>query len=130
MPERGFLNRLAVVLACVLALGGLALPVPARAQGMDVFEVRDVAVDVTAETAAQAREQAHAEGQAGAFRTLLERLTLRIEHEGLPKLKADEIASYIKDFSVADEKTSSVRYLARLTFHFKPKEVRGNNLPN
>ena len=124
MPERGFLNRLAVVLACVLALGGLALPVPARAQGMDVFEVRDVAVDVTAETAAQAREQAYAEGEAGAFRTLLERLTLRIEHEGLPKLKADEIASYIKDFSVADEKTSSVRYLAQLSFRFKHKEVR------
>ena len=124
MPERGFLNRLAVVLACVLALGGLALPVPARAQGMDVFEVRDVAVDVTAETAAQAREQAYAEGEAGALRTLLERLTLRIEHEGLPKLKADEIASYIKDFSVADEKTSSVRYLARLSFRFKHEEVR------
>ena len=124
MPERGFLNRLAVVLACVLALGGLALPVPVRAQGMDVFEVRDVAVDVTAETAAQAREQAYAEGEAGAFRTLLERLTLRIEHEGLPKLKADEIASYIKDFSVADEKTSSVRYLARLSFRFKHEEVR------
>ena len=124
MLERGFLNRLAVVLACVLALGGLALPVPVRAQGMDVFEVRDVAVDVTAETAAQAREQAYAEGEAGAFRTLLERLTLRIEHEGLPKLKADEIASYIKDFSVADEKTSSVRYLARLSFRFKHEEVR------
>ena len=122
--RRVFLNRLAVVLACVLALGGLALPVPARAQGMDVFEVRDVAVDVTAETAAQAREQAYAEGEAGAFRTLLERLTLRIEHEGLPKLKADEIASYIKDFSVADEKTSSVRYLARLSFRFKHEEVR------
>ena len=122
--RRVFLNRLAVVLACVLALGGLALPVPARAQGMDVFEVRDVAVDVTAETAAQAREQAYAEGEAGALRTLLERLTLRIEHEGLPKLKADEIASYIKDFSVADEKTSSVRYLARLSFRFKHEEVR------
>ena len=122
--KRGFLNRVAVVLACVLVAGSLALPVPAWAQGMDVFEVRDVAVDVTAETAAQAREQAHAEGEAGAFRTLLERLTLRIEHEGLPKLKPDEIASYIKDFSVADEKTSSVRYLAQLSFRFKHKEVR------
>ncbi len=124
MAERGFLNRVAVVLACALAAGGVALSVPARAQGVDIFEVRDVAVDVTAETAAQAREQAHAEGKAGAFRTLLERLTLRIEHEGLPKLTPDEIASYIKDFSVADEKTSSVRYLAQLSFRFKHEEVR------
>ncbi len=113
-----------MVLACVLVAGGLALPVPARAQGMDVFEVRDVAVDVTAETAAQAREQAHAEGEVQAFRILLERLTLRIEHKGLPELKPDEIASYIKDFSVAEEKTSSVRYLAQMNFRFKHEEVR------
>ncbi len=121
MADRGFLNHVAVA----LVLAGLTLAFSAAAAvGVDVFEVRDVVVDVTAETAAQAREQAHAEGQGNAFQTLLQRLTLRIEHKGLPKLKPEEVAPYIKDFSVADEKTSSVRYLARLTFRFKPKEVR------
>jgi hypothetical protein len=91
----------------------------------DVFEVGDVAVDVTAETAAKAREQALAEGQTRAFRQLLERLTLRIEHGGLPELSSEDIAVYVNNFSVADEKTSDVRYLARLTFRFKHEEVRG-----
>jgi len=121
MLERGFLNRLAMAF-CVLAAGAVAAT--ARAESFDVYEVRDVAVDVTAETAAVAREQAHADGEALAFRILLERLTLRIEHKGLPKLKPEEITAYIKDFSVADEKTSSVRYLARLSFRFKSEEVR------
>ena len=89
-----------------------------------VFEVRDVAVDVTAKTAAQAREQAHAEGEARAFRQLLERLTLSEDHANLPAFEPGEIAAFVNDFSVSDEKTSAVRYLARLHFRFKPDAVR------
>ena len=102
----------------------MAFAAAAETPVADVFEVRDVAVDVTAETAAEAREQALAEGQARAFRWLLERLTLRIEHGGLPELSAEDVAAYVNDFSVADEKTSDVRYLARLTFRFKQEGVR------
>ncbi len=111
----------AAFLASPGALAQASAPTPVT----DVFEVRDVAVDVTAETAAQAREQALAEGQTRAFRQLLERLTLRIEHGGLPELSSEEIAAYVNNFSVADEKTSDVRYLARLTFRFKHEEVQG-----
>ncbi len=122
-PARGFVPALFLWLAWSPFFVGSA-QAQAQAQAEEVFEVRDVAVDVTAETAAKAREQARAEGEAKAFQTLLERLTLRIEHKGLPRLAAGEISTYVKDFSVADEKTSSVRYLARLTFRFKPREVR------
>ncbi len=127
MTRRGFLNHLLMALVPVLVLWlawGPFFAGSAQAQAEAVFEVHDVAVDVTAETAAKAREQARAEGEAKAFQTLLERLTLRIEHAGLPRLSAGEISTYVKDFSVADEKTSSVRYLARLTFRFKPRDVR------
>ncbi len=113
------------MLAVLTAGAVMAAPAPAPAQVTDVFEIQDVAVDVTAETAAQAREQALAEGQTRAFRLLLERLTLRIEHGGLPELSSEEIAAYVNNFSVADEKTSAVRYLARLTFRFKHEAVRG-----
>lgn len=98
--------------------------VPAQAQPQNIYEVRDVAVDITADTAAQARKQALADGQIRAFQLLLERLTLRIEYGGLPKLTAGEIAPYVSDFSVEGEKTSAVRYLASLTFRFKSKEIR------
>ena len=109
------------VLFTVLVLG-LASIAPALAQ--NVFEVSDVAVDVTAEAATEARKQAHSEGKSQAFQRLLERLTLRIEHQGLPKLTPEDIDTYVNDFSVSDEKTSPVRYLARLTFRFKSKAVR------
>lgn len=95
-----------------------------KAAVRDVFEVEGVVVDVTAETASKAREQALADGQTRAFRTLLERLTLKIEHKGLPDLPPEEVAALVSDFSVADEKTSAVRYLARLTFRFKHDNIR------
>ncbi|MCH7864144.1 MAG: DUF2066 domain-containing protein, partial [Proteobacteria bacterium] len=111
-------------LAGLIAGLGFSLSLPAAAQMKDVYEVRDVVVDVTAETAAKAREQALAEGQAEAFRRLLKRLTLRSENERLPDLDAEEITTYVKDFSVASEKVSAVRYLAHLNYRFKREEIR------
>ena len=90
----------------------------------NVYEIRGVSIDVTAKTAAAAREEALANGEMIAFRLLLERLTLQADREKLPFLSREEIAVYIQDFSVSNEKTSSVRYLAELNFRFKKKEVR------
>jgi len=116
-PHRMWLVGL--IAALWFSVSGLA-----AAQQKDVYEVRDVVVDVTAETAAKAREQALAEGEAEAFRLLLKRLTLRAEKERLPDLKAEEITTYVKDFSVASEKVSAVRYLAHLNYRFKSREIR------
>lgn len=115
------LARLVAALLCVLA----TLPwAAATARAASVFDVANVAVDVTAETAAAARDRALADGERTAFRRLLERLTLRSDHSRLPDFPRNEIANYLQDFSVADEKTSAVRYLAKLTFRFKADEVR------
>jgi len=108
----------------IMILGLVVAGLSGRAAAEGVFEVRDVAVDVTAQTAAKAREQALAEGEARAFRQLLERLTLSEDHANLPQFSPGEIAAYVNDFSVSDEKTSAVRYLARLHFRFKPDAVR------
>jgi hypothetical protein len=90
----------------------------------NVFEVSNVAVDVTAKAAAEARKQALVDGKTRAFNLLLKRLTLRIDHQILPKILANEIDAYINDFSVSNEKTSPVRYLAQLTFRFKSAAIR------
>jgi hypothetical protein len=108
-------------LAAVLAT---AMAATAGAQAPVVFEVKGVAVDVTAETATQAREQALAEGEGVAFRRLLERLTLRADHPRLPKPARRQVSAYVKDFAVAEEKTSAVRYLARLNFRFQAGPIR------
>jgi hypothetical protein len=116
----GPVRAVALVLGVVwtLAAGGAA------AQIADVFEVRGVNVDVTAKTAAAAREQALVEGERAAFERLMQRLTLSTDQEKLPKPSRDDLAAVVKDFAVAEEKTSAVRYLASLDYRFKAKEIR------
>ena len=117
------MTRFAAV-ALVLAAWAAGPFAPGTAFASGVFDVAGVAVDVTADTAAQARERAIAEGERAAFRRLLERLTLRSDYSRLPELPRAELGTFLQDFSVADEKTSPVRYLAKLTFRFKAEEVR------
>ena len=89
-----------------------------------VFTVSGVAVDVTAETAAAARKTAHAEGHVKAMAKLMVRLLTRNELGLIRELKPAEILAYVQDFSVANERTSDVRYLAELTFRFRPEPIR------
>ena len=118
--------RFWVVILAVL-LFPVALVVPAHmgeALATDVFSARDVAVDVTAGSATNARKAALANGQRKAFRTLLERLTLRTNHGDLPFLSDARIAELVSGIEVSDEKTSPVRYLAKITYRFKPDAIR------
>ncbi|MEM7173144.1 MAG: DUF2066 domain-containing protein [Pseudomonadota bacterium] len=110
-----------LLLASVLSghpLGGTA------AVAQEVFAVKGVAVDKTAQSASQAREAAIAQGQQIAFQRLVQKLVPDYEWSRVPNLTADEIAPLVLDFSVSNERTSSVRYLADLTFRFRPSEVR------
>ncbi len=106
----------------------LSAPVPARAG--EAFEVRNVMVDVTAATAAAARKMALAGGERTAFYRLLKRLTLLADRDRLPDLSDEEIAAFVQDLEVTQEKTSSVRYLASLNFRFKKEAVRGFLIDN
>ncbi|MCE2510170.1 MAG: DUF2066 domain-containing protein [Alphaproteobacteria bacterium] len=81
--------------------------------------MEDVAVDATARTADEARKVALAEGQYEAFLRLFNRLTLRQDRIRLPEVKPDDVANLVRSFEVRDEKTSGIRYLAKLTVHFK-----------
>jgi hypothetical protein len=97
------------------------------------FAVSGVAVDVTAENAEAARTEALAEGQRRAFRRLLVRLTLAADHGRLPSLSDPVITELVRGFEVAGERVGPDRYIASLTFHFKPAEVgnllRENGIP-
>jgi len=104
-------------------LAALIMIVAGRGQA-EVFEVRGVPVDVTADTAAKARGQALARGQDEAFRRLLERLTLRDDAEKLPEPGSLDVTEFVSDFAVSGEKTSAVRYLAKMSVRFKPQPVR------
>ena len=90
----------------------------------EVFAISDVAVDVTAETAAAASFQAIAAGQRRALDRLLRRITLSADYERHPDLTDDVIATLVQDLVIQEEKRSSTRYIATLTFRFKQGEVR------
>lgn len=105
-----------------LILMGLSTP---SVSASDVFNVNNVTVDVKADTATDARRLALAEAERKAFYILVRRLTLSIDEERIPEFSPQEIAAYVRDFSVAEEKSSSVRYIARLNYRFKPDDVRG-----
>ena len=119
--HRGQRSALAAILAVAAAIGFGA----GAAQAQDaVYRVGGIAVDARADTAAQAREAAIADGQAKAFQALVTRLVVREDVPRLPRLAADQVTAYMQDFSVADERSSSGRYIARFTFRFNPRSVR------
>jgi hypothetical protein len=107
--------RAALVTVCLLLSAWLA---PAAwAQG-DLFTVRDVPVDVTANSAVEAREQAIAQGHRDALDRLFRRLVPAEQWRDIPQLPLQDIFALAVNFSVADERTSDVRYIADFTVRF------------
>ncbi len=113
-----------IFLALLVLLSATEGAAQLPSQAGDVFEVRGVRVDVTAASTKAARDKARVLGQNQAFRTLLERLTMRVDYPRLPKLSTGEITPYVQDFEVAREKASAVRYLATLNYRFKANRIR------
>ncbi|HEX3498355.1 MAG TPA: DUF2066 domain-containing protein, partial [Stellaceae bacterium] len=113
-------------------LAGLILLVahagPARqataAAASDIFTVADVPVDATAANAVAARDAARLDGERRAFRQLLERLTLVADRGRLPRVGDQQLTDMVRDFEVANERSSGIRYLATYTFRFRPETVR------
>ncbi len=115
---------LAVWLAAFVPMVAVVAQAPPRPADDDVFTVLDVGVDVTAETAAAARELAIADGQNQAFQRLIQRLVPRRDHASVPVLGGRVLADLVRDLQVEQEKTSTVRYLATLKVRFKSAAVR------
>jgi hypothetical protein len=93
------------------------------ADAPNLYVVRDIEVDVTAATAAEAREQALAEAERRAFQVMIDRLTLQRDRASAKRFADGEIASATRDFWVSREKVSPVRYLATLNYQFRPERV-------
>lgn len=113
---RAFALAALVGLACSAAAGRAAAE-------SEIFTVKDVAVDATAATAAAARDQALADGENLALQRLFARLTLARDQGKLPKPSANDLTDLLAGFEVQEERNSPVRYIARLTYHFKPRAV-------
>lgn len=114
----------------ILAFASLALGMAsARAQtagrggASDPFAVSGVAVDKTAQNAAAARADAIAEGQRLALQRLIKRVAAKPAADRI-SVTAARAAELVRDFEIAEEKSSGVRYIAKLNVRFKPDAVR------
>jgi hypothetical protein len=147
LDRRGFAM---VVGACLKGVAGsaflavlLALGVPAYAQQAqsgpgpvtvkDMFVAGAVPVDITAANITDARERGLTQGRVNGFRKIIERIVAREDLPRVPQLQANQIIDLVRDFSIANERSSAVRYLADLTVRFDGNAVRrllrGANIP-
>lgn len=114
--------RLVTAAALIAAL--LAV-LPARAEQDPAYTVSGVQVDITADSAARAREKAFVEVPRTAWQRLIERLVPVTDQGKVPRLSASELDALVHDVIVEQEKSSPVRYIASFTVRFKPDAVRG-----
>lgn len=108
----------------VAFLAALCLTAVTAQEAAATYEVADVRVDETAETAVQARDAAIKQGQRQALETLLRRMTLQEDHKRLPRLNDATVAGLVQTISVNNERYSTTRYIADLTVGFSPDGVQ------
>ncbi len=92
--------------------------------GGDVYVADNVPVDVTAPTVTDARERALVQARVSGLRKVLERLVAPSDLSRVPTLTSTQVIDMVRDFSIANERTSAVRYIAELTVRFNPEAVR------
>tara|TARA_Y100001936_G_scaffold247633_1_gene293822 strand:+ start:8434 stop:9540 length:1107 start_codon:yes stop_codon:yes gene_type:complete len=114
---RGIITVLGIAFVAVYA--GFA-----AAQTGSVYAVGSVAVDETAESAATARDIALKKGQVLAYQRLLDRIVPANDRSKLSPLPEAQLLQLVSGIEVTKEKTSSVRYLAKLVVRFNPSAVR------
>jgi hypothetical protein len=106
-----------------LILAGFSMP-SASAFGANFYTVEGIKVDITAENALSARNQAFEKAQAEAFASLSSRM---VSAAGTPLQQTvpdiATISTMIQDYEITEEKLSSVRYIATYTFRFRARAV-------
>jgi hypothetical protein len=95
---------------------------PALAQ-LDPYVVEGVKVDVTADNAINARNQAFEKAQQEALKALAGQIYSQSQMASFTPPAATAISPMVQDFEVTQEKLSSKRYIATYTFRFKRSAV-------
>jgi hypothetical protein len=112
---------LAVAAAAALVFGLVGL---ASAQPADLWTVTNVPVDATGASPSAAKEAALSKGRQRAWTEVYRRITPSAQWATQPPLTDAELEPMVKSFDIANEKHSSTRYLATVTYVFNPTAVR------
>ncbi|RUO97266.1 DUF2066 domain-containing protein [Hyphomicrobium sp.] len=115
-----------VAIAILVWMGAAGLDVaPARAADPDVaFTVANYPVEATAANAVAAKDQALADGQQAAFKSLLKRLVPVTAYKQLTRVENAKVADLVSGLSVRSERNSSTAYIANLDYSFDSNGVR------
>ncbi|HWA45035.1 MAG TPA: DUF2066 domain-containing protein [Hypericibacter adhaerens] len=110
-----------MALVFLLGIPGLAW---AQGVGPSSYTVGGVDVDVTADSAAAARDAAIVLGQRIAFDKLIALLVDPQSAGSVPRLSDAQLSDLVSDFEVESERASSVRYIGKLSYRFRGDSVR------
>ncbi len=115
--------------ACTAVLGlavmlALSLMTVSTAAAKDLWTVSDIAVDGTGTSPSAAKDAALAKGRQRAWIDMFRRLTPFAEWSKLPPLTDEALEPLVRSFDIANERHSSTRYLATVTYLFNAASVR------
>ncbi|HEX4026213.1 MAG TPA: DUF2066 domain-containing protein [Rhizomicrobium sp.] len=115
-----FLSAFALLLVAAACLTGAG---PARAQDA-LYTVNGVHVDATGASSGEASNQAIAHGRAKAFQILFRRLTRQADWARQPPLDAASLLRLSRGTNITNERRSTTRYTADVTYMFNPTAVQ------
>lgn len=116
------MHRLIRIPLFALALvAGLAFSGAARAEG--TFDVSAIHVDASGKSTAEARSSAVAAGRGPAWSVLFKRLTRQQDWSRQPVLDAGTLQKMVIGYYPVNERRSTTRYVADMTYTFNPEMV-------
>src|ERR1700744_2290535 len=112
--------RFSLFFSVFTALALLAAPAFAQTE---LYTVSGIHVDVTARSSTEAFSTAIANGRPQAFQILSRRLTQQKDWGRQPNLDAAALTRLSRGYNVANERRSTTRYVADVSYMFIPDEV-------
>jgi hypothetical protein len=112
-----------------ISLGFLALLLaaatirPAAAQENSLFTVTNLHVDASGASSTEALNAAIAQGRARAFQVIYRRLTRQADWARQPALDGAALLRLSRGYNIANERRSTTRYVADVTYMFNPEAV-------
>lgn len=90
----------------------------------DLYSVDKLPVDAAGASPSEARDKALAAGRDRAFAIIFKRLTQQSMWGSIPQLPPQDLDDMVTGFTVDNERHSTTRYLADVSFNFSPARVR------
>jgi len=115
------MRRIVSSLAFALALAAIPLY---SASADDVFVVTGIHVDASGPSASVAQLSAIAQGRPKAWSIIYKRVTHAQDAAKMPKLDDAALQRIVRGFTVKNEKRSTTRYVADVTYIFSPEGVQ------